>query len=150
MWRFVLSAQVVNFNVNKTNQMNTRVINPWTWQDSLGYAQAVEIKNNTRTLYCAGQAAMDADGKPRGGSMAEQIELSLQNVEEVILKAGYHPSNIVRLNYYTTSIPQFFNAFETAGRWTKQHQITPASTLLEVSALAFPELSVEIEATVVG
>ena len=130
--------------------MTIQKINPWKWQDNLGYSQAVEVKNNQGTLYCAGQTAMDADGKPVGGSMEEQIQLSLQNLEEVILKAGYDPSNIVRLNIYTTSIPDFFSAYPSMVGWMQQRRIVPSSTLLQIEALAFPELKVEIEATVVG
>jgi 2-iminobutanoate/2-iminopropanoate deaminase len=133
-----------------TTFMKKNLINPWQWQDQLGYAQAIEIKNNQGTLYCAGQAAMDATGKPVAGSMPEQLQLCLSNLEQVIRQANYHPSNVVRLNVYTTSIPQFFQAYATLTNWMAQHQIVPASTLLEVKALAFPELQVEIEATVVG
>ena len=130
--------------------MNKAIINPWQWQDHLGYAQAIEIKANKGTLYCSGQAAMDADGKPVAGTMNEQIILCLHNLEAVIRQAGYGPSQIVRLNFYTTSIPGFFNAYGTIIGWMKQHNCTPASTLAQVAALAFPELHIEIEATVVG
>jgi len=129
--------------------MEKRIINPWQWQDNMGYSQAIEVKHTEGTLYCSGQAAMNAEGQPVGGSMSEQIKLSLQNVHKVIMQAGYHPANIVRLNFYTTSIPSFFEAFGEAVSWMKEHQCVPTSTLLQIEALAFPELSVEIEATVV-
>ena len=129
--------------------MEKRIINPWQWQDNFGYSQAIEVKHTEGTLYCAGQAAMNAEGQPVAGSMSEQIKLSLENVHKVIMQAGYHPANIVRLNYYTTSIPLFFEAFGEVINWLKAHNCTATGTLLQVGALAFPELSVEIEATVV-
>ena len=129
--------------------MKKIVVNPWQWQDNLGYAQAIEVKNNKGTLYCAGQAAIDAEGKPVGGNMSEQITCCLNNLQAVIKKAGYHTSDIVRLNFYTTSIPAFFEAYGTVINWMKQHAYTPSSTLLQVAGLAFPELQVEIEATAV-
>ena len=129
--------------------MNLKTINPWQWQDNFGYAQAVEITHNQGTLYCSGQAAMDADGNPVGGTMAEQVHLSIQNLEQVIRQAGYQPGNIVRLNIYTTSIPDFFATYGTLVSWFQLHQITPSSTLVQVAALAFPALTVEIEATLV-
>lgn len=129
--------------------MNKMIINPWQWQDNMGFAQAIEVKNNAGTLYCSGQAAMDADGKPVNGNMSEQLKLSLENLHIVIKQAGYDASNIVRLNFYTTSVSSFFEAYGTAIDWMKQHHCTPASTLVQVGALAFPELSIEIEATVV-
>ena len=34
--------------------MEQRVINPWTWQNELGYVQAQEVNSAQRTLFCAG------------------------------------------------------------------------------------------------
>jgi 2-iminobutanoate/2-iminopropanoate deaminase len=127
--------------------MEKNIINPWTWQDNFGYAQAIEVKQPTSTLYCSGQAAMDAKGQPVGGSMEEQIALSLSNLKEVIEKAGYEVQNIVRLNIYSTSVNETFAAWGNVAGWLNGH--TPASTLLEVNGLAFPQLKVEIEATLV-
>ena len=129
--------------------MKTSKINPWNWQDNLGYAQAVEIAAPTHTLYCAGQAAMDADGRPVAADMSGQLKLSFDNLEAVLQQAGYSLANVVRLNFYTTSIEQFFAAYgEVIGRLAVAGCV-PSSTLLEVKALAFPELMVEIEATAV-
>jgi 2-iminobutanoate/2-iminopropanoate deaminase len=129
--------------------MEKNIINPWQWQDNFGYAQALEVKQNQGTLYCAGQTAMNTEGQPVAGSMEEQLVLTLQNLEAVINKAGYQAAGIVRLNIYTTAIAELFSAYGILMQWFQQHQIVPASTLLEVKALAFPELKVEIEATVV-
>jgi 2-iminobutanoate/2-iminopropanoate deaminase len=130
--------------------MEKKIINPWKWQDNLGYSQAIEVKNNQGTLYCAGQCAVNDEGAPVEGSMQEQIQLSLNNVEQVIAAAGYSPNNIVRINLYTTSIPEFFQAYETFASWLARQGIQPSSTLLEVKALAYPALKIEIEATVVA
>ncbi|MDP6511726.1 MAG: Rid family hydrolase, partial [SAR202 cluster bacterium] len=56
-------------------------------------------------------------------------------------------SDVVRLNYYVTDIDAFFAAAETLGARLGQAGCRPASTLLGVASLAFPELLVEIEAT---
>ncbi|TLV00429.1 RidA family protein [Dyadobacter luticola] len=128
---------------------NRTIINPWTWQDQLGYAQAVEIRHGTHTLYCAGQAAMTAEGMPIDADMGGQIKLCFDNLEEVLTEAGYAMRNIVRLNFYTTSIEQFFASY---GEVIERMQATgclASSTLTEVKALAFPQLAVEIEATAV-
>ncbi|GAB3897324.1 RidA family protein [Larkinella knui] len=129
--------------------MQKSIINPWKWQDQLGYAQGVEVSHATHTLYCAGQAAMNAEGQPVDADMAGQISLSLDNLETVLHRANYALEHVVRLNYYTTSIEQFFAAYgQVIARLTAAGCV-PASTLTEVSALAFPELLVEIEATAV-
>lgn len=129
--------------------MTKTIINPWEWQNNLGYSQAIEVKNVQGTLYCSGQASMSAEGQPVGVTMRAQIKQSLDNLHKVITQAGYHPANIIRLNYYTTSIPSFFEAYDEAMSWLQPYNCRPASTLVQVGALAFPELTIEIEATVV-
>lgn len=124
-----------------------RIVNPWHWQDGIGYAQAVEVKEATRTLYLAGQAAMDAEGRPSEADMAGQLALAMDNVEAVLTEAGYSLADVVRLNLYTTSAAECLAQFGTVVGRLAAHATRPAATLLEVSALAFPSLKVEIEVT---
>lgn len=128
--------------------MEKRIINPWKWQDSRNYVQAVEVKKAEGTLYISGQTAIDADGKSSAGDMKSQLIQSLQNLEQVISEAGYDCKNIVRLNIYTTSSEELFSCFDVFQDWTVKHGMKQASTLLEVKSL-FETLKVELEATVV-
>jgi enamine deaminase RidA (YjgF/YER057c/UK114 family) len=59
-------------------------------------------------------------------------------------------ANVVRLNYYTTDVDAFFAAAETVSPRLAASGCHPASTLLGVQRLAFPELMLEIEATAVA
>lgn len=129
--------------------MKKQLINPWQWQDALGYSQGVEVTHPADTLYCAGQASMSAAGAPIEGDMQQQVLQSLENVKTVVTAAGYKLSNIVRFNVYTTSVPEFFGAYPAAMAWMKEHGINAASTLIGVTELAFPQLKVEIEVTAV-
>lgn len=135
--------------IKQQSKMEKRIINPWQYQDNFGYAQAVEIKQAESTLYCAGQAAMNADGVPSTGDMKSQLIQALQNLEQVIGKAGYKCEGIVRLNIFVTSAPEFFNCFEVLKDWVSKYGIKQATTLLEVKGLAFESLKIELEATVV-
>jgi 2-iminobutanoate/2-iminopropanoate deaminase len=128
--------------------MEKKIINPWQWQDALNYVQAVEVKNATSTLYLAGQAAMHADGTPSNADMKTQLQLAIQNLEEVITKAGYELSNIVRLNIITTSSEEFWPHFKEFQDWTTKHGIKQATTLFEVPVL-YETLKIELEATAV-
>lgn len=128
--------------------MEKRVINPWTWQDARSYAQAVEVTNVTGTLYCSGQAAVEADGTSSNADMRSQIMLALQNLEQVITNAGYEPRNIVRLNVYTTSTEELWPHFDVFQGWIARHEVKQALTFMEVKSL-FETLKVEFEATVV-
>lgn len=129
--------------------MEKRLINPWQWQEKNAYAQAVEIKQPTATLYCAGQAAIDAEGQPSTGDMAAQLQQVLANVEQVIVAAGYACGDIVRLTMYTTSTAELFTCFEHYLAWVRHHRIEAAATLVEVRALAYESLKVEVEVTAV-
>ena len=84
------------------------------------------------------------------GDMAGQINQSLDNLETVLKESGFKMSDVVRLNYYTTDLDLFWEAAEGAGRRLVESGCRPASTLLGVHRLAFPELLVEIEATAVA
>lgn len=60
----------------KRKSNGKRIINPWKWQDSSSYVQAVEVKKPEGTLYISGQAAIDADGKSSTEDMKVQLSLS--------------------------------------------------------------------------
>ncbi|UOQ55043.1 RidA family protein [Hymenobacter cellulosivorans] len=128
--------------------MEKRIINPWQWQNARGYAQAVEVTQVAGTLYCAGQAAVHADGQSSTADMRTQLLLAIENLEQVISAAGYDCQGIVRLNVYTTSSTELFTCFDVFQDWIAKHGIQQASTLFEVPSL-FETLKVELEATVV-
>jgi enamine deaminase RidA (YjgF/YER057c/UK114 family) len=131
--------------------MERRVINPWTWQDQLGYVQANEVSGTQRTLFLAGQASVDEEGRPaHPEDMGAQLTQSIDNLETVLREAGAELSDVVRLNYYTTDVDRFFEAYGAAAGRLAEAGCRPASTLLGVTRLAYPELLVEIEATAVA
>ena len=127
--------------------MEKRIINPWRWQDERSYVQAVEVKNPNGTLYISGQAAIETDGTSSKADMRSQLLHAIENLEEVIAKAEYDLSGIVRLTLYTTSSEELFKHFDILQKWTKDNQIKQTLSMIEVNAL-FETLSVELEATV--
>lgn len=128
--------------------MERSIHNPWTWQDQYGFVHGNEVSGAERVLHCAGQLATDENGAPQhAGDMGAQIELALDNLETVLSAAGMDLSNVIRLNYYTTDVDAFMAAGEVLGGRLAAGNCRPASTLLGVSRLAFPESLVEIEAT---
>src|SRR5262245_38004319 len=125
--------------------MEKRIVNPWTWQDAFGFVQATEVSGVTRTLLCAGQTSVDANGRPlHAGDMAAQVSQALANLEKVLSDAGYGLRDVVRLNYYTTDVDRFMQfAGEGLGRLAAAG-CRPASTLLGVARLFHPDILVEI------
>jgi enamine deaminase RidA (YjgF/YER057c/UK114 family) len=131
--------------------MERRVINPWTWQDQYGFAQAIEVTGSERALFCAGQTSSDADGNPlHAGDMRAQLGQALDNLETVLREAGFELSHVVRLNTYTTDVDAFLEAGEATAARLAAAGCRPSATLLGVARLAFPEFLVELEATAVA
>jgi enamine deaminase RidA (YjgF/YER057c/UK114 family) len=125
-----------------------KIVNPWAWQDRFGFVQGLEVSGARRTLYCAGQTSVDAEGAPaHAGDMRAQLGLALDNLETVLQQAGFTLGDVVRLNLYTTDVDQLSGAYDLVRARLASAGCRPAMTWLGVARLAFPEFMVEIEAT---
>ena len=128
--------------------MDRRIVNPWTWQDSLGFVQAHEVSGAERVLYCAGVVSVDAAGTPvHEGDMQAQALQALDNLETVVREAGYSLSDVVRLNTYVTDVDAYFEARPAIQERLERAGCRYAATLLGVARLARPQLLIELEAT---
>ena len=131
--------------------MAAEVINPWTWQEQFGFVHGNVVPAGGRTLYVAGQASVDDDGNPvHAGDMVAQVAKSIDNIEKVLGAAGMTLADVVRLNIYTTDVDAFFGAHPSLVARFAEAGCRPASTLLGISRLAYPEMLVELEATAVS
>ena len=130
--------------------MERRIHNPWTWQDEFGFVQAHEVQEGTRFLYCAGQAAVDDDGRPIDGDMAAQMEKAVDNLTTVLTQADFTLADVVRINTYVTDMPAFFENAYVLSKRLGEADCKYAGTLVQVSALAMPELVIELEATAIA
>jgi enamine deaminase RidA (YjgF/YER057c/UK114 family) len=126
-------------------------VNPWTWSVGMGFNQGEIVTGPSRTLYCSGQTAMSADGKPRhDGDMAAQLALSLDNLEAVLGEAGMSLANLVRLNVYTTDVDILFPHYGVLASRLGAAGVAPTTTMLGVARLAIPGQMVELEGTAVA
>ena len=130
--------------------MERREINPWDWSIAFGFHQAIEVTGAQRVLYCAGQTAIDRDGNVVAGDMAEQVTLSLDNLEGVLAEAGMTFANVVRVTWYVTSIEEFRASAHVRADRLRNAGMRAASTLVQVAGLAYSDLRVEITATAVA
>ncbi|WP_253883453.1 RidA family protein [Actinomadura rupiterrae] len=131
--------------------MERTAVNPWPWSVEMGYDQGELVSGHTRTLYCSGQTAMSAEGKPEHpGDMAAQLALSLANLEAVLGEAGMSLANLVRLNVYTTDVDQLFEHYGILAARLGTAGVAPSTTMLGVTRLAIPTLMVELEGTAVA
>jgi enamine deaminase RidA (YjgF/YER057c/UK114 family) len=122
-------------------------VNPWDWSRSFGFSQAVALTRAERILICSGQTAIGDDGSPpTTADMGEQVKKAFQNLGEVLRGAGLLAADVVRVNYYTTDVDDLVAVLGPIAAEFFGGNL-PASTLLGVARLAFPELRIEIEAT---
>jgi enamine deaminase RidA (YjgF/YER057c/UK114 family) len=125
-------------------------VNPWAWSLDFGFNQGEVVEGGARTLYCAGQTATSAEGRPQhAGDMGAQVAMAVDNLESVLGEAGMSLANVVRLNIYTTDVDELLAHYGFVAERLQAAGVAPPGTLLGVARLAFPELLVEIEATAV-
>lgn len=129
--------------------MARRDVNPWEWSTRIGFSQAVDVTDPTRILFCSGQAAIGPEGPPVADRpMSEQVALALENLAAVLAAGGMTTDNVVKLTLYTTHVDEFLSVYGHQARDIFGSN-QPASTLIGVTRLAFPEMKVEIEAIAV-
>ena len=133
---FVLLPVVAMAQVKRTN--------PPTLSTPTGYTHVVEVTGPAKTVYLAGQIAVDKEGKVVGaGDMAAQAEQVFKNLQSALEAAGAKFSDVVKMNTYITDMAKAPAVREVRARYFGQ--TAPASTLVQVVALARPELMLEIE-----
>lgn len=131
--------------------MERKTVNPWTWQERVGFQQGNLVAGAGEVLYCAGQTAVDENGAPQNsGDIGSQMRLALQNLETVLAAAGMSLANVVRITSYTTDVPGFRENRSSIMDRLSETGTEFAHTLIGVDRLAFPELMVEIEAVAVA
>jgi len=131
--------------------MNRTPVNPWPWSLRFGYNQAETIDGAERSLVCAGQTSVDAEGNPQhAGDMRAQMTLALDNLEAVLNAADMGLANITRLGIYATDVDEAMKNFDLLGSRFGPLHAAPPMTVLGVTRLALPPLMFEIEATAVA
>lgn len=97
----------------------------------------------------SGQAAIDEHGGLVGvGDFDAQAEQVFRNLQRVLEAGGSSLDRIVKVTIFLTDMANFPKIVDLRGRWFTEPY--PADTIVEVSALALPELEIEIEAIAVA
>ncbi len=96
-------------------------------------------------VFVAGMTAHDGEGGVAGdGSMYDQARQAFTKIKHLVEAAGGTMNDLVRLDIYVTDIRQREEV------WRARREVFsgdfPASTLVQVAALAEPSVKVEIEA----
>jgi enamine deaminase RidA (YjgF/YER057c/UK114 family) len=124
--------------------MPIRRTNPPTLSAPTGYTHVVEVPAGARAVYIAGQVAFDRARQVVGvGDMAAQTEQVFRNLQAALAAAGATFADVVKMTTYVTDMGQA--PVVRAARARYFGETLPASTLVGVTALAHPDLMVEIE-----
>ena len=124
--------------------MPKTVINPSEMAPPTGYSYAV--KKSGTPLFISGQVALDGDGRLVGeGDIAAQVEQVFRNLRTVVDACGGSLDDVVKITIYVTD-PSYRPAVAAARQHHFKEGQYPASTYLVVTALAVPQLLVEVEA----
>ncbi|SFA70441.1 MULTISPECIES: RidA family protein [unclassified Bacillus (in: firmicutes)] len=107
------------------------------------YHHVAVIPKDAELVVLSGQIGNDTEGfLPQ--DVETQFANALTNIKSILMNEGIDSSNVFKVNIWLTEdiSRELFNE-----KWSEfHHQSPPATTMAYVSALARPEIKVEVEA----
>lgn len=124
-------------------------INPESLAKPRGYSHG--MKGSGDVLFVAGQIGCDRQGHMVPGDFVAQFAQALDNVVDVVWKAGGNPQSVARLVIYVTDKAEYRRLQKEVGAAYRARMGAhyPAMVLVEVKALLEDDAKVEIEATAI-
>ena len=110
------------------------------WEDIVGYSRAVRVGN---MVFVAGTTAVDGLVVVGEGNIYQQTNFIITKIEKALQQCGASLANVVQTRMYVTNINQWEQVAKAHSEFFDT--IRPAATMVEVSALAMPQLLIEIE-----
>jgi 2-iminobutanoate/2-iminopropanoate deaminase len=101
------------------------------------------------TLFIAGCVALDADGQIVGvGDIVAQTHQVMRNFQAVVEAAGMRMSDVVKITNYLVDARYYPAMADVRQQYLAEPY--PASTMVQVTGLLYPELLVEIDGIAVA
>jgi len=122
-----------------------RVSSNSPYEPIIGFSRALRVGD---TVHVSGTVGWGDDGRLVGPSdVYAQARQAIRNIEKALAEAGASLRDVVRTRIYLTDISRW----EEAARAHAEAfaAVRPASTMVQVSALADPAMLVETEAVAV-
>ncbi len=95
--------------------------------------------------YLSGHAAINEAGELVGiDDFDAQAEATFLSLQRTLQAAGSDLSKVIKVTIFLTDMSHFNKIVDLRGQWFSAPY--PADTIIEVKALALPELMIEIEA----
>lgn len=128
--------------------MEKNQLNPWTWQDKFGFSQAWKVDAASSIVFISGQVPVSPEGNlVAKGDFVAQTRQVFENLHTVLEQAGATFDAVVRVTVYLTDISRLPDYARVKSEFVAGEQ--PASTAIEVSALALPGMMIEVDAIAV-
>ena len=129
---------------------HVRIFNPPTMAKPNGYSHVAEVTAG-RTVYIAGQIAIDPSGKLVGvpGDFRAQATQVFENLKAALASVGGSFANVVKLNGYLTDAKAQLPILREVRDGYINKEAPPASTVVQVVALAREGLMIEVEVVAV-
>ena len=109
------------------------------------FSHAIVVPRDSALVFASGVTARDRSGAVVGqGDIRKQTEVVLENLKTVLAAAGATLADVVKVTVFVRHMADFDAVQEIRRRYFERPY--PASSLVEVSALADPAMLIEIEA----
>lgn len=121
-------------------------VNPDSLARPVGFSHG--MRGTGEWLLVAGQVGWNREGRMVSKDFSEQFDQALENVLEVVWKAGGRSDSVARLTLYVVDKDEYSRARKRLGEiWRRRMgRHYPAMTLVEVKGLLEDDARVEIEA----
>jgi enamine deaminase RidA (YjgF/YER057c/UK114 family) len=126
--------------------MPFELLNPQGVESPVGYSHVARVTGG-KTVYIAGQAPFDADGKVVGrGDFVAQFAQVMRNLKITVEAAGGHPADYAVLTIYITDLEAYWSHKKPLGAVYREvfGKYFPAITLVEIKRLYNPDCMIEI------
>ena len=121
-----------------------RITNDPDWYEPFRIALGYRVGD---IVVLSGQASINRQGEVGAGDFDAQAAQVFESLDYVLGLAGSSMPNVVNVTIFLTDMAYFPKIVELRERYFTPPY--PADTIVEVNALALPELMIEIQATAV-